>query len=180
MSQPQPQPSRAEVLGWMSRLGRTAADAADHFWPETSGKDRARVVTRIRKWSQRAREAGHPDAPERYTPERPLFKEEEEKGAGERPQPDYERARLPTIEFLEWQLAEAIADLCWARQERQIGRLSGLDARVSELRGLLDAARVDGGRVVKLDRSPSAVAEEMERRAKRIRELAARAAEREL
>jgi hypothetical protein len=58
-----PEPTRAEVLGWLTRTGRTAAEAVDHFWPGSIGADRTRVHARIRKWAQLARDAGDPAAP---------------------------------------------------------------------------------------------------------------------
>lgn len=173
------EPGKSEVLGWMARLGRTAADAADHFWPNVEGAERTRVVARIRKWAQLARDAGDPSAPPAATPSsnRP------DQGDGDmptRPDPDYDTARLGRVDFLERQLAELLADLAWVRAGGLVGRVASLDARVSDVRNQLDAARQEGGRVVTLDRSPAAVADEVERRAKRIRELAARASEREL
>lgn len=155
------EPSRDTVLVWLAeRPNRTAEDAVDRWWPDAV--DRPRVLARVRQWMSRARRAaaGAPatDDPEAEGPPRPPA--------------DYETARLERIEFLEWHLAELIADLTWVRQSGMVGRIATLAAQVSEVRQDLDTAR-GANRVVQLVRSPVAVAEAVELRAKRIAELAA-------
>lgn len=75
--------------------------------------------------------------------------------------------------FLEWQLAEDIADLTWARASGMIGRVAALDARVSEVRLQLDQARDAAGSTVELDANPDQIAAEIAKRQKLIDELTA-------
>lgn len=179
------EPSKAEVLGWMARLGRGASDAADHFWPDAAGPDRTRVVNRIRKWAQVSRGRGEADAPAVMRPAPSGNRAEPGEGEGEpqRPPPDLEAARLPRVEFLERMLADVLADIAHVRAlglHTRPGLVGPLMAQIMEVRAQLDQARQDSGRVVVLDRSLAAVADEVLRTQKRLEQLAARAAEREL
>jgi hypothetical protein len=88
--------------------------------------------------------------------------------------------RAPRVEWLTTHLLEVEADLQYLRSTDQWSLIPALDARAHALRDELDLARSHAGQVVPLDRSPAAVADEVERRAKRLAELAAKAREREL
>lgn len=91
----------------------------------------------------------------------------------DRPEPDLVHARLDRLAFLEWQLSELLADLEWARRCRAIREIRGLNAEVTSVRQELDMARAETVKVVELDRSPAAVAAEVERRRKALEILAA-------
>jgi hypothetical protein len=178
------EPTEAEVLGWMSRTGRTPADAVDHFWPGVDPVERGRVRARVKQWASRARRTGHPAAPPRMDPavtiNRPDPTGTAEPGSPQRPAPDLELARLDPVALLERLLADLAADLAWARAKGLLHLVASLNKELRETRAELQLARAEGGRVVALDRSPAAVADEVERRQKRIAELAAKAREREL
>jgi hypothetical protein len=178
------EPTRAEVLGWMTRTGRGAAEAVDHFWAGTVGPDRQRLLNRVRKWAQLERDAGNPSAPPRMDPavtiNRPDPTGTAEPGSPQRPAPDLELARLDPVALLERLLADLAADLAWARAKGLLHLVASLNKELRETSSELQLARAEGGRVVALDRSPAAVADEVERRAKRLAELAAKAREREL
>lgn len=180
------EPSKGEVLGWMRRTGRTAAEAIDEFWPGSEGAERTRVGARIRKWGQLARAAGSPDAPPSQSAGISMTPNRDEPGGDPaipaRPAPDYETARLDRVTFLELFLAEAVADIAWVRGAGLVGRIAQLVALAMNIRQELDAARGEQGRVVQLERSPGAVAVEVEKRKKALEILAAaqaRAVERE-
>lgn len=166
------EPGKNEVLGWQHRTGRGAAEAVDHFWPEAQGADRNRYMARVRKWGQLEREAGSPIAPPTFTSAGNREEEADEETV-QRPEADYETARLERVQFLEVMLAEALADLAWMRQARQFGRLAGQTALVVNVRDELDRAKVERGAVVQLERSPAAVAAEVEKRKKALEILAA-------
>jgi hypothetical protein len=88
---------------------------------------------------------------------------------------------MGTVERLEWQIAEVGADLQLAREQGDLRTVALLDKRLSELGGDLDSARSAASRIVKLDRTPAAIAEELEKRAKGIKlrvEMRRRAEER--
>lgn len=179
------EPTPAEVLAWMARTGRTAADAADHFWGDVTGDERARLVGRIRQWASRARKAGNPAAPPAFAPSAAPHSASNREAEADvtRPPPDFETARLGRVEFLERMLADTLADLAYVRAAGLVakpGLVAPMTGQALEIRGQLDQAKQDSGRAVSLERSPSAVADEVQRRAKRIAELSARAAEREL
>lgn len=180
----QAEPTRAEVLGWMTRTGRGAAEAVDHFWPGTTGPERQRLLNRVRKWAQLERDAGNPAAPPRMDPavtiNRPEPSAAGEAEGPQRPAPDLERARLDAVPFLEWQTADLVADLEWARAKGLLHLVASLNKELRETRSELHLARAEGGRVVSLERSPAVVAEEVERRSREIAALAAKAREREL
>lgn len=97
----------------------------------------------------------------------------------DRPEPDLVHARLDRLAFLEWQLSELLADLEWARRCRAIREIRGLNAEVTSVRQELDLARAETVKVVELDRSPAAVAAEVERRRKALKILAAAAGRKE-
>lgn len=159
----------------MVRTGRGASEAVDHFWPGAVDGERSRVAARVRKWAQLAR-AGVPARQAAAEEDAdPPARGPTPAAAGDRPPPDYDTVRLDRIPFLEWQLAELIADLRWSRNHGVVGKVAALDTRISEVRQHLDQARSDAGSQVKLDRNPAAVAAEVERRKKRIAELAGRA-----
>lgn len=163
-------PSRGEVMGWRRRTGKGTAEAVDHFWPEASGPDRNRYMARVRKWGQLEREVGSAIAPPAFSSGN---REDDPDEGSPRPSPDFETARLDTVAFLEIMLAELLADLAWIRQLRQYGRISQLAAMVINVRSELDQARAERGSVVQLERSPAAVAAEVERRQKALAILAA-------
>lgn len=179
-------PTAAEVLAWMSRTGRTPADAVDQFWPGVGDDERARVRAKVRQWASRARRSGQPGAPPPVSaPVRGANRDDDEPTDERRPLVEvedrhYDAARMARIPFLERQLARQEAVIEAVLREGLVGRFAPLDARLSEVRHQLDQERREAGTQVTLDRSPAAVADEVERRAKRIRELASRARDRDL
>lgn len=162
-------PGQVEVTAWMARTGRGAADAVDHFCPGMDPDQRQKLAAKFRVWKQRDGQdpvqrapnmpAGGDDAP---AAERIVVEDRH-----------LEPCRLDRIPFLERQLARLEATMESALAQGNIGRVPQLDARISEVRQHLDSARGEAGRTVALDRNPGAVAEEVERRAKRIAQLAA-------
>jgi hypothetical protein len=179
------EPQRVEVLAWMKRTRRGASEAASQFWPAAVGEERNRVLGRIRKWSQIAREQGAEYAPPALGPAGLPAPGGQPTGGAlrvvERPAPRTDIARMGTVERLEWQIAEVGADLQLAREQGDLRTVALLDKRLSELGGDLDSARSAASRIVKLDRTPAAIAEELEKRAKGIRlrvEMRRRAEER--
>lgn len=173
------EPGRAEVNGWRVRTGATASEAVDKYWPGAEGKLRVTLLNRVRKWAQLDRETGGP-APSRSQDPQPAANrappptDASTVEGPPRPPPDYDRAGLERVAFLEWHLAELLADLAWVRAAGMVGRIGQLASQVSEVRRDLDVARGQG-KPVELDRNPAAVTEEVERRDKRIRHLAAAA-----
>lgn len=152
------EPTRADVVAWLTSTGAGAAAAVDHHWPGVPPEERARLEARVRQWAVRARR-GEGATPEGRKPER--IRGDDEDGGGRRVHRPPRRDDLvgaDRIGFLEWQLGELIRDLEGAREAGLIRIVAGLDARVSEVRSELDDARGEAGRAVRLDRSPAAVA----------------------
>lgn len=167
--------TKAEILAYRERTGASVTDLVDHFAPSLVGPDREREFERIKKMVQRG--AG--------TTRQPQDRPNRDDDAGGPvaiavETRHYDPGKLERIPFLEWQLASLVASYEAVLAAGVVGRVAALDSRISEVRQHLDAARGEAGRAVTLDRTPDAVAEEVERRAKRIRELAARARERDL
>lgn len=195
------EPTRAEVLSWMVRTGASSKEAALHFWPhDATDAERTRHRNRVAKWAEYSRRAAGVAAPPRRkapppnleilrddpTPVVPLRSNAPPppapvravEGASElleqRPPPMYDEARMGRVDFLEYMLANQLADLEWARRIGQLTQLKQLSALVVETRTTLDEARGEEGRSVKIERTVAGVAAEVERRSRRIAELAAR------
>lgn len=161
------EPTRETVLAWLAeRSNRTAEDAVDRWWP--TAPDRSRVLARVRQWVSRARRrtAGAEASPATASVAGAKVVE-----GPPRPEADYERAKLERALFLEWQLAELIADLTWVRQSGMVGRIAPLDARVAEVRLQLDQARDAAGSNIEEDATAEDIAAEIMRRQKLINEL---------
>lgn len=170
-------PSPAEIRAYRDRTGCSVVEAADHFYPGASEDDRPRAIDRIKKIFKRSA----PPQQRQHDANRPPSDGSVVDGLP-RPAADYERARLDRVAFLEWHLAESLADLAWVRASGLVGRIPAMASQVVDARSQLDLARGDAGRKVPLDRNPGAVASEVERRQKRIAQLVAaqRAKERDL
>lgn len=167
------EPTREEVLAWLGGSPyRTAEDAADHFWPGFA--DRPKLLGRIRQWVSRAKRAAA--APASNRPEE-TENESEPVVVEER---HLALARLDRLPSLEHQLARLEALMERVMSQGPIKLVPSLNAQITDTRQVLDLARAEGGKVVSLERSPAAVAVAVERKAKRIAELAARARDRDL
>ena len=196
------EPSREEVLAWLGERGnRTAEDAADRWWPSLDATARARLLVKIRQWVWRAkkkreaapstyrtrsgvqpveRQAGDPmpgdEEPERAPSGPPASNASVVEGPP-RPLPRLELARMERIPFLEWQLSEIAADLEWVRASGLVGRVQGLDHRLSVVAEQLFQARKEAGHVVIIDKDPAAIAEQILKRQEKLEALARSLAE---
>lgn len=175
------EPDQVEVLAWLSRTGQKASDAVDHFWPGADDARRKTLMTRVRTWVFRAQAERDREPPAKGVAG-DLPEEPPDSDAVERPKPDGHHVRLARIDFLAWQLDELVADIKWARDAKQLGRIPGLNAQITEVRQALDDARAREGSLVSLERSPGAIAEVADRQRQALAILAAaqRAREREL
>lgn len=171
------EPSRAEVLAWMERTGRGPVDAVDHFWPGAPAERRIKLANRGRQWVYKARKGGAAPvvslAPPPEAGSEPGAPSDGD--APPRPPPDTVRPALDRVAFLKWYLAELLADLAWVRAAGSTSRIQGLASQVSDVRRQLDAARAETGKGVAIERSHAVVALELQKRSKRIAELAERA-----
>lgn len=166
------EPSQVEVLAWMERTGGTPADAVRHFWPHSEPAERARRRNTVKQWAYRARnERGERAAPSSRTTSGPRPIE-----PTARPSPASSPAEatasaaadVPLVDYLRRQLAELERDLGLARSTGQLRIVAALDKRRSEVRGELEAALEPGRRVLTLERTATAVAAEILRRAKAL------------
>ena len=164
------EPTKAEVLGWMRRLNRGASEAVDQFWPGLEGPERSRVVARVRKWAELARKAGEPEAPAKMQATPAAAPAPSAPAPPEPPlEPDFETARLSPVQFIERQLAWALADEKRARARKLDGLLAAYSKRVSDLHAALLRARAEeGSAATPIDRSVVGVTEAVDRRHKAL------------
>lgn len=149
--------------------GRTAEDIVDRWFSHED--DRPKALARARQRMSRARRGGIREEREPLDPV-PVSGDNREPGSAPvRPPADFATARLDRVPFLELMLAEALADLQWTREVNP-GRAGPLVTVVLNVREELDRARAERGAVVQLERSPGAVALEMEKRQKALAILA--------
>lgn len=162
------EPTRDEVLQWLTLTESQPIEAVDHFWPRSADADRDRLCGRVRQWLRRARNgeittrvrpppvgaaAGEPPEPPPSVPARePAAEPEEDVG----------------IPALRRQLAARMEDVERARKDGRLQLVKGLDERVSKVRAELEAALERERKIVRLDPTPAAICAELERRAEAI------------
>lgn len=92
---------------------------------------------------------------------------------GARPSLRYELVDSDKVEFLRWQLAEAIADITIARRINELKAIALLDGRIESIRANLDAAREAAGKPTAIERTPDAISAALAKKAKLLDELRA-------
>lgn len=92
---------------------------------------------------------------------------------GARPSLRYDLVDSEKVEFLRWQLAEAIADITIARKINELKAIALLDGRIESIRANLDAAREAAGKPTAIERTPDAVAAALTKKAKLLEQLRA-------
>lgn len=168
------EPTRLEVLAWLERTGRSVADAVTHFWGPQDAKTRERNYERVKKWAQRARKAatkGETTPKPASTPRPAAAAAPPPAGSGSSPsaQRAEAAAALGRVPFLQRQLVQLLQDMESARHGGDLRAIPQLDKRVAEVRVELDQAIELERQVVRLDRTATAIALELERRAEAIR-----------
>lgn len=173
------EPTSTEVLAWLERTGGSLAEAVAHFWPAaTDEQQQETLYQRVKKWRQRARAGSRAASP---PPLRLVHSPPPDPGQPQRPEARWDLAKLTTIERLERQVAELWVDLELARGKGDLRTAAALDHQLSERAGELDAARTKAARTLRLDRTPTAVAQELAKKQRAIdlrAEMARRQAER--
>ena len=168
------EPTRVEVLAWMERTGGTPSAAVDHFWPGLGDPERSKWRSRVKQWAHRAR-AGASERPTATPPasrtsstelgarldasRSPATAPEDLSAAGD---------TVPRAVYLRQQLARLEFDIELARTTGQLRLVPQLNKQITDVRAQLDAALEPERRVLKLERTATAVAAEILRRAKAL------------
>lgn len=159
------EPEREVVLTWITTTGRTQGDAVDHFWPGLIGAEREKREARVRQWVRRARQGGTPIPaghggprpaglpPPKPTPAAPVSQLH----------PATTLEQIPAIERQVDQVERLIDDVL-AQRGAGLKYYASLDRRRSEVRADLELARERERRIVKLERTPGAIAAELAKR----------------
>lgn len=165
------EPTRPEVVAWLERTGRSVADAVTHFWGPQDAKTRERNYERVKKWAQRARKASAKGetAPKPAPAPRPAAPPPGSAPSSPSAQRAEAAAALGRVPFLQRQLVQLLQDMESARHGGDLRAIPQLDKRVAEVRVELDQAIELERQVVRLDRTATAIALELERRAPAIR-----------
>lgn len=161
------EPTRVEILAWMQRTGGSPSAAVDHFWPGLGDTERVKRRAQVKQWAHRARASRQEEPPpapssrSRTSPQEPPARPAPASSA---PGGD----ELPRVDFLRQQLAQLDRDIDLARATGQLRIAPQLDKRRSEVRAELDAALEPERRVLKPERTATAVSAEIVRRSKAL------------
>jgi hypothetical protein len=147
---------RDEVLAWMAERHASATGAARHFHPTANAAERGRIAARYRKWWERYQD-DLPAVTRTVTPVTIVTTAPPDLG------------NLPPVERLQWQLEGVIADLTAARIDKDLRTASVIDRRLSEVGAELEEAKRAANKVLRLERTPIAVAAALEPKVEAIR-----------
>lgn len=167
------EPTQEEVVAWMRRTGAGPAAAVRHFWPGLDADAFRRVNERVKKWRQgpRPSETGKGRARGRPAPAASSPSVVEAAAPPPAP-PRAERAtadaQLGRVEFLRLQLVQLLQLQDTASTRGDLRAYPAISKRVAEIRAELDTAIELERQVVRLDRTATAIALELERRSKAI------------
>lgn len=176
-----PGPTPAAVVGWLDvDRSRTVPMAVAEFWPAiTDAVAVEKLAAKVYVWRSRERkkraDAAHPKAADAPTPP-PAERPKPRADADDRPAPDIERLKLDRLADAERDLVEVDQDLAEARGMRRFADVARLMNVRRTVRDVVDEARAAKAREVRIERTPAAVAEAVEKRRKLLEELAGRAA----
>lgn len=167
------EPQREEVVAWMERTGGGPMAAVRHFWPSADADQARRINERVKKWRQTARPRD--ERPKRATvrPARAASSPSVVEAARPAPAPPREEratadAALGRVEFLRLQLVQLLQLQDTASTRGDLRAYPAISKRVAEIRAELDTAIELERQVVRLDRTATAIALELERRSKAI------------
>lgn len=157
----------------MERTGGGPSAAVRHFWPGLDADQTRRINERVKKWRQTARPREKPkrsqSRPARAASSPSVV---EVAAAPPAPAPRSERATadaaLGRVDFLRLQLVQLLQLQDQASLRGDLRAYPALSKRVAEIRGELDTAIELERQVVRLDRTATAIALELERRQKAI------------
>lgn len=169
--------SSVEVVAWIDRTKRPIEEAVRYFWPGLDADEHRRRYEQVKKWRQRsARRQGRsltrpPAAPvppsvPRLPPSAPAAPLPASSASSS--SSATEDAELGRVEFLRRQLEQLLHDVHAARVQGDLRAVPPLDKRVAEVRAHLDQAIALERQIVRLDRTATAIAAELEKRTKAI------------
>ncbi len=162
------EPTRAEVLQWLSLTGRSQGECIAELWGPLDDESRRRVEARVRQWVRRARSGevptrtGPPPAAQQAGPA-PAGVPRTPASPPPAPAPAVSSNREASasaetrIAFLTRKLAELEQDVADARATRQLRLVPGLEKQISSYRADLDLELERERRVVRLERTPLAI-----------------------